>query len=252
MLVADFQIQFSLQRFTNNTITTPFKIVFLTNQKTLESEVKARYSEFLYHRILSPQENLKYIEMQNFILKRANQLNLAQAIENYFIENRWAYPLTKEHIKTKITKGNSKYWTNKDFPYLEIQGEIEIDMNKAFDTYFKSKFMEIKVDSKILNKDILIKFNKPWPTILTYQSYNNLREMILKITKEKFTKSRLYTLTLEKASKLNNILKGDIEFRWENNDIRVVINSTTYMLTQKILDNKFKIIAGLYLLNKNK
>lgn len=250
MLVADFQIQFSLQRFTNNSIITPYKIVFLTNQKKIESEVKEAYSEFLYHKILSPQENLKYIEMQNFIVKRANQLSLSNQIENYFFENKWFYPLDRSQVKTKITKGNSKYWTNKDYPYLEIQGEIEIDMEKAFDLYYKNKFTEFKVDNKIINKLILLKFNKNWPLIITYQNYNSYRELLLNIIRDKFTKSRFYTLALEKATGLKNILKGDIEFRWKNNDIEVVINSTTYMLTQKIIDNKFKIIAGLYLLNK--
>jgi hypothetical protein len=143
VLVADFQIQFSLQSCTKTSIITPFKIVVLTDNKVLESEIKKTYPEFLYHRILTPQENLRYIEMQNFILKRANQLNMAQLTEEYFLSNKWLFPLNQSHIKTKLTKANSKYWTNPNYPYLELEGTIEIDMVKAFDYYYKMNFLSL-------------------------------------------------------------------------------------------------------------
>lgn len=252
MLVADFQIQFSLQRFDKTSVATPFKIVILTDSKKIESELKITYPQFLYHKILSPDENLKYIEMKNFILKRANQLNLSQQIENYFFDNRWFFPLDKAHVQTKLTKCNSKYWTNKDYPYLEIEGEITLDLARTFNTYYSNKFIEFKVDKQFLSRNTIMKFIKPWPLIVTYQGYDRYRNLLLTYIKENFLKNRNYVINLEKTTGLKNILNADIEFRWRNNDIEIIIQGATYLLSQKVKDNKFKLLAGLYLLNKKR
>jgi hypothetical protein len=250
MLVADFQILFSTQRFDKTSITTQFKIVFISDSKVLETELKAKYPEFLHHRVLSPTENLKNLEMQSYILKRSKELNLAQVCETYFLNNKWMYPLNQSHVKTVITKGNSKFWTNPLYPYLELQGEITIDMEKAFDFYYQNKFIEFQVDKKVLHRNTVMKFNKPWPQIVVYQNYAGYRELILNWIKDRFLKNKKYVDDLEKATGLKNITKTQVEFRWRNNDIEIIIDNMTFLLSQKIFDNKFKILAGIYLLNR--
>ena len=62
--------------------------------------------------------------------------------------------------------------------------------------------------------------------------------------------NKKYVTDLEKITGLKNIAKTQVEFRWRNNDIEIIIDNMTYLLSQKIFDNKFKILAGIYLLNR--
>ena len=124
--IADFSINFNLQDFRKNIVTTPFKIVFQTSDKKLEKIVAAKWPDLVKVTSAYNMQQLKRLQyMKAFINKHLDKSSIDD-IHAYFYQRHWIEPLKrKENLTTIIlTNFDAKHWLDKPEPYFEIEGHV--------------------------------------------------------------------------------------------------------------------------------
>ena len=252
----DFQIKFHMQTVKNKKVTTPFKIVFQTPSKSIEKRCVEQWPYLMQHQKYSTQQLKELQKMKAYIKNRLSRSD-KNYIHKYFYDTKWFEPFRRITNMTSIelTDYNCKIWTDKEVPFLEISGEITLDMRKLFDLYFKRKFLKLETEKtrhKFHDK-VMIRFQKPLPLYVTFRGGQEAKKVFANLLREKIDSRRPNDIKkkFEKQFNLKKLetFKKDVE--WDRRGKLVVeINDTMKMLKIKAKENVLPLAGGYLLYRK--
>lgn len=235
------------------TLEVKFKIVFQTGSTVIEKYCKQNYETLLTHKQYSTDEKTKLFEMKKYIKDNLN-VNDLNYIHKYFFDKGWFNPFkfNKNFIKIDITDTDAKMWTDKELPYLEIDGLLTLDLKKMFDEYMLYNFHKFEFDIKqpITSRTIKFKFARSLPLFLTYKINPQIYSIFVNIF-ESYIKSKSKNIIkneIEKLLKISNIETYKMNINWKFSDtIEVNINDTIKLLKLKAKESFLPTVGGFVL-----
>jgi hypothetical protein len=255
----DFNISFHNQSFSdtlsNKSISTKFKIIFQTTSKTIENYCMTNYPTLLTHKQYSADEIRQFIEMRNYISRSLTNAD-KDYVHKYFFDRGWLEPFKFNRSKfTSIVFDDydAKMWADTSAPYLEIDGTITLDINKMLNEYISSRFIKYETprSQKITSKEILIRFDKNFPLIITYRGGLTFKNILLKMVTDiiKSNRKSIIKDEVEKQLKLDKIHEYKMDITWnQDNSIKVLINDSIKLLKLKAKKNIVPLTLGYFML----
>ena len=179
-----FDIDFSLFKVKGDIISFPFYVVIQTTTKGIEEYCRENWPNLLDRTYIhSREDKLRQIKMEKYIketlLKQKKELDI---IHNLFYEKRWFGRFKSSDLLSSIQLHDfdAKTWTNPEIPYLELKGEISINLNKVVDYYFRKNLIKLKRNNKFVKEEIILQFISPLPLLLTYMKSQKIKDLIVK------------------------------------------------------------------------
>lgn len=251
--VKDFSIQFHTQLVKNNLITTDFKIVYQTENKMIEKYCMENYPDLMVYSQYTIEQLKRLQYMKSYIKKNLLKTDI-QTIENYFYEKHWfdPYKISDGITNIKLINYDCKTWTEPDIPYLEIEGEVTMDLKKMLILCFNKNYVQyIKQKSRVLSESLSFKFIRPFPMYMTFRGGQEAkREILSMITKNvnNIVIGDKIRPRVESLLKIKDIHKYKKTLSWKYQDeILLEINDAVGLLKKTAKDNIIPLTAGYFL-----
>lgn len=240
-MVHSFSIDFPLLKIKGFLVTFPFKMVTQTPSKEIETYCMKTWPILLDRmHSYSPEDNLNKIKMRNYIKQNFVKQSVNQKlVHNYFYDNYWFGQLNslKDFSSLNFIEFDAKIWTDPEIPYLEIKGEITVDLTKILEYYLQKNYIQIIRSNKFVKEELTLRFMVELPKILTYIASEQIRELVVKFFEMNFKKQRsLFNTKLVTLTKLKNIHTYKNKIHWVNQkEIKVEINDLVKILVKKTM-----------------
>ncbi len=245
--VQDFNINFGSQLLQNtDKLITPFKVIFQTSSKKIETHLKKNYSDFLSHRVLNISELSILLELKKYIKSNLDNSTLNEIL-NYFFERYWLLPFSvlDKIAYIEIKEVNAKWWADINYPYIELEANIVLDLKRIVNLLFEKKLIKIEFDVKFSKNEILLNFVKPLPLLTTYLGGGIIKQFILKYIESNITKNDFYIVKeLQSVLKKNNLNDFKAQCKWEGTNIKILIDSFGSLNQFKGISKSKLFVAG--------
>lgn len=249
----DFTISFHMQSIEGGKIITPFELVFQTENKVIETYCKKQWPYLMTTQQYSIEQLAELQKMKAYIRR-----NLAygdqQYIHDFFYMRHWFEPVVQSMKLTsiKLINYDCKFWTDRETPYLEIKGEITLDIAKMLNLYFDKKYIKpVKpMNKKILYEELSLKLVRPFPLYITFrggvEARNQMLNMITAAINDRGTNP--IKKLIEKEMGITGIHEYKKTLHWKYQDeIVIEINDTMRLLKIKVRKNIIPIAGGYVL-----
>lgn len=232
--VQTFNLEFRMQQTKDDKFIVPFKIVIQSSNLQIEKYCAKTWPDLMHSALLSMDQLYRLQKMKNYI-KRSLSTQTKDDILKYFFDKRWVDPIKNmdKIVKIDFTDFNCKMWSLAD-PYLEIEGNFYIDLEKMLNLYI-DKYIDLDVQDKLLSEKVKIKFKKPWPVLLNYRGSIQYKQIILNKLKNKIEKSgsNNFKKKLEKALGFKDLHKIKKNLNWQNESLILEITDIMKLLKLK-------------------
>lgn len=255
MDVLTYKIQFPLKRREKRKIVFPFEMVAQTSSLSIEKYCQNKWPSFMNDAQRGLSELYELQKMKTYIKKTLAQNDLND-IMKFFSFKQWFSPLPdykKFLVKIEIKDATCKLWDRK-IPYLQLNGEFTIDIDKIVDEYIRNQYITIrKGKAGILKEAAEIRFMKSFPLLLTYEGFMVYNPELLDVFKDLCNKPGHIVSQIEKEIQLKDVATFRKELQWQSNDtIKVIINDLDKILIAKAKKHAIPIAVGAWLLNKHR
>lgn len=210
----------------------PFTIYIRNTQSGIEDKImeNPEFAEILKNRSLlqNEQYKIKYVKMINMV-KMAIDKKDYEDIMFITFKKRYFYPYLSWHAnKQKFVKIETNvydifYFENDKLPWIKLDCHFLFDTEKYL-IKMMNEWADGFIDPAVLNiKDFFIRFNQPFPTIITYFYAERFREQILDMIAFKLVQSRnsfwreLCTTLMGRQESNFLSLRKFIELSWVDN-----------------------------------
>lgn len=249
--VQDFKISFGSQLIYNDNLSIPFRMVMQTSSKKIETQLKEKWPEFLTSRILNIQELSTLLEIKKFIASNLSQQDIDDILD-YFFDRNWLLPFNKNQniFSIEIEQVNAKWWSDNEYPYLELDLKIVCDMQELVKNFFVSKYIQIVFDPKFSTNEIVLKFLKPFPLLLSYSGAGQLKQYILNFVSTNMTKRDFFIVQfLERQLKKTGLNDWRAHCQWQNANIKITLDNLGKLKQFKGMSTMGKILVGGFVAN---
>lgn len=211
----------------------PFVIYIRNTRSHIEDIIMANpeFAEILKNRMLmqSEQYKVKYVKMINMIKMAIDKKDYEDILFLTF-KKRYFYPYLSWHaplqnfVKINTDVYDIFYFENDKLPWIKLDCHFLFDTEKFMIKYM-NEWADGFIDQKVLNiRDFFIKFNQPFPTIITLFNAERFRQQVLDMIAFKLVQTRLnYWKDLcsglmgRRPSSLFMSLVKQIELSWVDN-----------------------------------
>ena len=210
----------------------PFTIYIRNTYSHIEDKIMANpeFAEILKNRMLmqSEQYKVKYVKMINMIKMAIDKKDYEDILFITF-KKRYFYPYLSYHapaqnyIKINTDVFDIFYFENDQLPWIKLDCHFLFDIDKFIIKYM-NEWGDGFIEPNFLNvKDFFIKFNQPFPTIITLFFAEKFRQQILDMIAFKLVQSKnsywkelcIRLLGRQESSFLS--LRKFIELSWVDN-----------------------------------
>lgn len=242
-MIRYLDISFPLTSIEKNVITVPFKIIYQTHSKALESKIADKYPDLITMAGYNAEQLKRLLVMKKEIQNGLTPADVDE-IHNVFYEKYFLDPIQKTDnvTKIKLTAFDCKMWTDEE-PYLEINGEISADIDEMFQKLYTRKKIIVKKDVKSFKQTVMLKLISHLPLIYIFDKptflfsffFNNI---FLKSIDKRGT---FWNTKMRSQFKVKNFEKAEKSFEFIGfNQIKIKILDFGTNLMNKISNNKLE------------
>jgi hypothetical protein len=210
----------------------PFTIYIRNTKSHIEDKIMANpdFAEILKNRMLMQNEQykVKYVKMINMIKMAIDKKDYEDILFVTF-KKRYFYPYLSWHataqkyIKINTDTFDIFYFENDQLPWIKLDCHFLFDMDKYIIKYM-NEYGDGFIEQNLLNiKDFFIKFNQPFPTIITLFFAEKFRQQILEMIAFKLVQSKnsywkeLCVRLMGRQESAFLALRKQIELSWVDN-----------------------------------
>ena len=245
MTIHSFRLDTATQTCRDGKLRVGIHSVLHTASLKTERECAQRWPRAVQSGIeFGPADMLAVASMRSFAtraLKQDPALRLALEAKG------WLEPLTPGHgaVRISVTGAACRIWTDPMLPFVEVDGEVELDLQKVLTHYLKANWFTVKRDARFIREDLEMRLSRPLPLLMTYQGQTAKDELLRLMLVDASKAGAGVAAVFAKATGLKNVYKLRKTGSWIGVDtVRFEVNDVMALLAQRVRKDIVPLTIG--------